>query len=81
MVYLPRSFADPCLMRTGRVDSAVIHIRRHVNPHDKRANTRRSTSVVLMLGQRRRRWSNVETPLGERLLRARPLKTTEGPTP
>ena len=32
------------------------------------ANTRRWTNAVLMLGQRRRRWANINTTLGHRLV-------------
>ena len=32
------------------------------------ANTRRRANVVLMLGQRRRRWPNISTTLGQRLV-------------
>ena len=32
------------------------------------ANTRHSPNVVLMLGQRRRRWPNIETAWGECLM-------------
>ena len=32
------------------------------------ANTKRSSNVVSMLGQRRKQWRNIETTLGERLV-------------
>ena len=32
------------------------------------ANTRRSYNVILMLGQRLRRWANIKTTLGQRLV-------------
>ena len=36
----------------------------HINP----ASTRRSPNGVSILGQRRKRWANIETTFGERLV-------------
>ena len=48
-------------------EESLLTLGRH-HPSELTANTRRWTNVVLMLGQRRRRWPNIKTTLAQGLV-------------
>ena len=49
------------------VINAALYILFSFHEDDYQANMRRWPKAVLMLGQRRRRWTNIKTALGQRL--------------